>query len=186
MRRSFGKSRMSSRWEMKSFTPDATLGILKTPEYRSKRASAPAITGVGARRQRRGCIADEAGRTAVVYDARADEFDEPLRVFVTGYSATELRDRRRPRGNLRYSLVGGLPRAARWQIGAPGVLLAVGVDRSTQGQSRLSEARVLFEALASFPVRRSRVPTTESVSRTNPAWRVLVAPICITMHDSLQ
>jgi hypothetical protein len=78
-------------------------------------------------------MADEAGRTAVVYDARADEFDEPLRVFVTGYSATELRDRRRPRGNLRYSLVGGLPRAARWQIGAPGVLLAVGVDRSTQG-----------------------------------------------------
>ena len=48
-------------------------------------------------------MAEEAGRTAVVYDARAYEFDEPLRVFVTEYSATELRDRRRLRGNLRYS-----------------------------------------------------------------------------------
>ena len=48
-------------------------------------------------------MAEEAGRTAVVYDARAYEFDEPLRVFVTGYSGTELRDRRRLRGNLRYS-----------------------------------------------------------------------------------
>ena len=48
-------------------------------------------------------MAEEAGRTAVVYDARADEFDEPLRVFVAGYSATELRVRRRPRVTLRYS-----------------------------------------------------------------------------------
>jgi hypothetical protein len=39
-------------------------------------------------------MGEAAGRTAVVYDARADEFDEPLRVFVTGYSATGLRNRR--------------------------------------------------------------------------------------------
>ena len=44
-----------------------------------------------------------AGRTAVVYNARADEFDEPLRVFVSGYSATGLRDRRRSREELHYS-----------------------------------------------------------------------------------
>lgn len=43
-------------------------------------------------------MGEAAGRTAVVYDARADEFDEPLRVFVTG-----LRDRQRSRGDLRYS-----------------------------------------------------------------------------------
>ncbi len=48
-------------------------------------------------------MGEAAGRTAVVYDARADEFDEPLRVFVTGYSATGLLDRRCSRGNLRYS-----------------------------------------------------------------------------------
>jgi hypothetical protein len=48
-------------------------------------------------------MAEEAGRTAVVYDARADELDEPLRVFMTGFSATELRERRRSRGDLRYS-----------------------------------------------------------------------------------
>lgn len=48
-------------------------------------------------------MGEAAGHTAVVYDARADEFDEPLRVFVTGYSATGLRDSRRLRGNLRYS-----------------------------------------------------------------------------------
>jgi hypothetical protein len=39
-------------------------------------------------------MGEVAGHTAVVYDARADEFDEPLRVFVTGYSATRLRDLR--------------------------------------------------------------------------------------------
>jgi hypothetical protein len=39
-------------------------------------------------------MGEAAGRTAVVYDARADEFDEPLRVFVTGDSATRLRDLR--------------------------------------------------------------------------------------------
>ncbi len=48
-------------------------------------------------------MGEAAGRTAVVYDARPDEFDEPLRVFVTGYSATGLRDCRRSRGDLRYS-----------------------------------------------------------------------------------
>jgi hypothetical protein len=48
-------------------------------------------------------MGEAAGRTAVVYDARADEFDEPLRVFMTGFSATGLRDRRRSRGDLRYS-----------------------------------------------------------------------------------
>ena len=48
-------------------------------------------------------MGEAAGRTAVVYDARADEFDEPLRVFVTGYFATGLRDRRRSREDLRYS-----------------------------------------------------------------------------------
>ena len=46
---------------------------------------------------------EAAGRTAVVYDARADEFDEPLRVFASGYSATESRDHRRSWGDLRYS-----------------------------------------------------------------------------------
>ncbi len=48
-------------------------------------------------------MGEAAGRTAVVYDARADEFDEPLRVFVTGYFATGLRGRWRSRGDLRYS-----------------------------------------------------------------------------------
>ena len=48
-------------------------------------------------------MGEVAGRTAVVYDARADEFDEPLRVFVNGYSATGLRDRWRSRGDLCYS-----------------------------------------------------------------------------------
>jgi len=48
-------------------------------------------------------MGEAAGRAAVVYDARADEFDEPLRVFVTGYSATGLRDRRYSRGDTRYS-----------------------------------------------------------------------------------
>lgn len=48
-------------------------------------------------------MGEAAGCTAVGYDARADEFDEPLRVFLTGYSATELRDRRRSLGDLRYS-----------------------------------------------------------------------------------
>lgn len=48
-------------------------------------------------------MGEATGHTAVVYDARADEFDEPLRVFVTGYSTTGIRDRRRSRGNLRYS-----------------------------------------------------------------------------------
>ena len=48
-------------------------------------------------------MGEAAGRSAVVYDARADEFDEPLRVFVTRYSTTELRDRRCTREDLRYS-----------------------------------------------------------------------------------
>ena len=48
-------------------------------------------------------MGEAAGCTAVVYNARADEFDEPLRVFVSGYSATGLCDRRRSRGDLRYS-----------------------------------------------------------------------------------
>jgi hypothetical protein len=48
-------------------------------------------------------MGEAAGRRAVVYDARADEFDEPLRVFVTRYSAAELRNRRRTREDLRYS-----------------------------------------------------------------------------------
>ena len=48
-------------------------------------------------------MGEAAGRTAVVYDARADEFDEPWRVFMTGFSATGLQDRRRSRGDLRYS-----------------------------------------------------------------------------------
>jgi hypothetical protein len=48
-------------------------------------------------------MGEAAGRTAVVYNARADEFNEPLRVFVTGHSATEPRDRRRSREDLRYS-----------------------------------------------------------------------------------
>jgi hypothetical protein len=48
-------------------------------------------------------MGEAAGRTAVVYDARADEFEEPLGVFMTGFSATGLRDRRRSRGDLRYS-----------------------------------------------------------------------------------
>ena len=48
-------------------------------------------------------MGEAAGRTAVIYDARADEFEEPLRVFMTGFSATGLRDRRRSRGDLRYS-----------------------------------------------------------------------------------
>ena len=48
-------------------------------------------------------MGEAAGHTAVVYDARADEFDEPLRVFVTGYSATGLRNRRRSQEYRRYS-----------------------------------------------------------------------------------
>jgi hypothetical protein len=48
-------------------------------------------------------MGEVAGHTAVVYDARADEFDEPLRVFMTGFSTTGHRDRRRSRGDLRYS-----------------------------------------------------------------------------------
>ncbi len=39
----------------------------------------------------------------MVYDARADESDESLRVFAIGYFATGLRDHRRSRGEFRYS-----------------------------------------------------------------------------------
>jgi len=48
-------------------------------------------------------MGEVAGRTTTIHDARADEFDEPLRVFVTGYSATGSRDRRRSREDFRYS-----------------------------------------------------------------------------------
>ena len=48
-------------------------------------------------------MGEVAGRTAVVDDARTDEFDEPLRVFATGYSATGLRDHRRSREEFHYS-----------------------------------------------------------------------------------
>jgi hypothetical protein len=47
-------------------------------------------------------MGEAAGRTAVVYDVCADEFDKPLRVFVTGYSATGLRNRQRSREYRRY------------------------------------------------------------------------------------
>jgi hypothetical protein len=76
-------------------------------------------------------MGEAAGRTAVVYDARADEFDEPLRVFVTGYSATGLRNRRRSQEYRRYSWLEDCL-AARRQRGAPGVvLLAVVVGKLT-------------------------------------------------------
>ena len=88
---------------MKPFTPGAMPGIVKTSGYRTERASAPGITGGVTAGNKRGYMGEAAGRTAVVYDARADEFDEPLRVFVAGCPATGLRDRRRSRGNLRYS-----------------------------------------------------------------------------------
>ncbi|MDQ3286288.1 MAG: hypothetical protein M3P92_11440 [Actinomycetota bacterium] len=48
-------------------------------------------------------MGETAGRTAVVYDARADEFDEPLHVFMSGYSSSGVRDRRRSRGEFHYS-----------------------------------------------------------------------------------
>ena len=57
---------------MKSFTPGATLGIVKTPGYRSRRASTLAITG-GIVAGKGGYMGEAAGRTAVVYDARAAE-----------------------------------------------------------------------------------------------------------------
>ncbi len=48
-------------------------------------------------------MGEAAGRTAVVYGARAEELDEPLRVPVSGYFATGVRDRRRSQGDPRYS-----------------------------------------------------------------------------------
>ncbi len=77
-------------------------------------------------------MGEAAGRTAVVYDACADEFDEPLRVFVTGYSATGLPDRRRRRG---------ISATRGWRITSRGSMAKRRAGSTTRGWSRSTHIR---------------------------------------------
>ena len=77
-------------------------------------------------------MGEAAGRTAVVYDARADELEEPLRVFVTGYSVTGLPDSRRQRGTF----------ATRgWRITSRGSMAKRRAGSTTRGWSRSTHIR---------------------------------------------